>query len=106
MTNTSDGSCFWSRLSNLIHVRIRPAFLKCVIVRGGERGNQRTFSSAFGEFQTTRPPTVDNAGHPTKRVEHDTTQQTEMCRKYIACAENILNAMFKLGKIMLFESSK
>ena len=73
-------------------------------MRGGERGNQRTFSSAFGEFQTTRPPTVDNAGHPTKRVEHDTTQQTEMCRKYIACAENILNAMFKLGKIMLSEN--
>ena len=73
-------------------------------MRGGERGNQRTFSSAFGEFQTTRPPTVDSAGHPTKRVEHDTTQQTEMCRKYIACAENVLNAMFKLGKIMLLKA--
>ena len=92
VTNTWGGSCFWSRLSNLIHVRIRPAFLKCVIVRGWERerGNQRTFSSAFGEFQTSGPPTV-------LQLTMQGIQPSVLCTTQHSrgrCAENILQMDF------------
>ena len=101
VTNTWDGSCFWSRLSNLIQVRILPAFLKCEIVRGWERGNQRTFSSAFGEFQTTGPPTV-------LQLTMQGIQPSVLCTTQHSrgrCSENILQMDFQtmpVGEIMLF----
>ena len=90
VTNTWGGSCFWSRLSNLIQVRIRPAFLKCEIVRGWVRGNQRTFSSAFGEFQTSGPPTV-------LQLTMQGIQPSVLCTTQHSrgrCAENILQMDF------------
>ena len=57
---------FWSRLSHLITVRIQSAFLKWLIVRGGEG----TSMSGFGELSGVVPLTTS----PATRRQHDTAR--------------------------------